>query len=74
VTGLWFSPGTLVSFTNKTDRHDITEILLKVALNTIKLNPNNKNKIAARHLGITVHLIYYKGITVHLIYYKYNIK
>jgi hypothetical protein len=24
-----------VSFTNKTDRHDITEILLKVALNTI---------------------------------------
>ena len=35
VTGQWFSPGTLVSFTNKTDRHDITEILLKVALNTI---------------------------------------
>ena len=24
----------------KTDRHDITEILLKVALNTINLNPN----------------------------------
>ena len=33
--GLWFSLGTLVSFTNKTDRNDITEILLKVALNTI---------------------------------------
>jgi hypothetical protein len=32
-TGRWFSP---VSSTNKTDRHDITEILLKVALNTIK--------------------------------------
>ena len=32
----WFSPGTLVSSTNKTDCHDITEILLKVALNTIK--------------------------------------
>ena len=32
----WFSPGTPVSSTNKTDRHDITEILLKVALNTIK--------------------------------------
>ena len=27
-TGLWFSSGTLVSSTNKTDRHDITEILL----------------------------------------------
>jgi hypothetical protein len=27
---------SLVSSTNKTDRHHITEILLKVALNTIK--------------------------------------
>jgi hypothetical protein len=34
-TGWWFSPGTPVSSTNKTDHHDITEILLKVALNTI---------------------------------------
>ena len=33
--GRWFSP---VSSINKTDRHDITEILLKVALNTINLN------------------------------------
>jgi hypothetical protein len=32
----WFSPGTPVSSTNKTDRHDMTEILLKVALSTIK--------------------------------------
>ena len=31
-TGQWFSP---VSSTNKTDCHDITEILLKVALNII---------------------------------------
>jgi len=29
------SAGPLISSTNKTDRHDITEILLKVALNTI---------------------------------------
>jgi hypothetical protein len=36
VTGRWFSPGPPVSYTNKTDHHDITEILLKVALNTIK--------------------------------------
>ena len=35
--GMWFSPGTLVSSTNKTGRHNITEILLKVALNTITL-------------------------------------
>jgi hypothetical protein len=34
-----FSP---VSSTNKTERHKITEILLKVALNTIKLNQTSK--------------------------------
>ena len=34
VTGLWFSPWTLIYSTNKTDSHDTTEILLKVALNT----------------------------------------
>ena len=33
--GRWFSQGTTVSSTNKTDHRDITEILLKVALNTI---------------------------------------
>ena len=31
----WFSPSTPISSTNKTDSHDISEILLKVALNTI---------------------------------------
>ena len=41
-TGLWLSTGPPVSSTNKTDRHDITEIFLKVALNTIKqTNINN---------------------------------
>jgi len=35
--------GTPGSFTNETDRHDITEILLKVALNTI--NQTNLNMI-----------------------------
>ena len=39
-TGQWFSPGTLVSSTNKTDRYDITKILLKVALNTITITFN----------------------------------
>jgi hypothetical protein len=32
---LWFSPGIQVCSTNKTNRHHITEILLKVKLNTI---------------------------------------
>jgi hypothetical protein len=38
-TSLWFSHGTRVSSTNNTDRHDITEILLKEALNNITLTP-----------------------------------
>jgi hypothetical protein len=33
-------PGTPVSSTNKIDRHDITEIVLRVALNTINVTPN----------------------------------
>ena len=37
-TGRWFSLGPLVSSINKIDRHNITEILLKVTLNTIKPN------------------------------------
>jgi hypothetical protein len=35
VHGRWFSSGTAASSTTKTGRHDIAEILLKVALNTI---------------------------------------
>jgi hypothetical protein len=41
-TGLWFSP---VSSTNTTDRHDIAEILLNVALNTTKQTNKNKHEI-----------------------------
>jgi hypothetical protein len=33
--GRWFSPGTPAFSTTKPGRHDIAEILLKVALNTI---------------------------------------
>ena len=36
-TGRWFSRGTLVFFTNKTDHHDIAEKMMTVALNTITL-------------------------------------
>jgi hypothetical protein len=38
-TGRWFSPGTAVSSTNKTNHHNITEILLRVALRTLLQNP-----------------------------------
>jgi hypothetical protein len=40
--GRWFSPGTPTSSNTKTDRHDIAEILLKVAL---KHHKQTKRKI-----------------------------
>ena len=55
-TGRWFSPGPSVSSTNKTDCHDITEILLKVALNTTKQTnkqTNKQKKVWRYQIGIT---------------------
>ena len=43
--GPWFSPCTLVSSTYKTDHHDIAEILLKVALNTIKQLSKSRSEV-----------------------------
>jgi len=42
-------PGTLVSYTNKTDRHDITEIVLIVTLNTITLTLIGMSKFVYQH-------------------------
>jgi hypothetical protein len=42
-TGQWFFPSTTVYSINKTDRNDISEILLKVALDTINLNLNQNH-------------------------------
>jgi hypothetical protein len=42
--GRWFSPGTPASSTTKTGRHDIGEILLKVALNTKNQMKSNQKK------------------------------
>jgi hypothetical protein len=50
-----------VSITNKTDNHDITEILLKVAVNTITLSNFNVNRI----LYHTCVVNYEKEITLH---------
>ena len=48
----WLVAGPLVSSTNKTDRHEKTEILLKVALSTIK--PTNQLIQCTRRIsGIT---------------------
>ena len=45
MAGLWFSSCTPISSTNKTDCHDITKILLKVALNTINQPTNQSNML-----------------------------
>jgi hypothetical protein len=50
IKGRLLSPGTPVSSTNKTDCHDIAEILLKVALNTI-----NKPQSTINFLYFKVH-------------------
>ena len=54
--GWWLSPGTPISFTNKTDHHDIAEILLKVALNTI--TPSFLKYLVSRMLFIERKLWY----------------
>ena len=57
--GWWFSPGTPASSTTKTGRHDIAEILLKVALNTI-------NQIKSNQMSPTVLFIvlYYECVCI----------
>jgi hypothetical protein len=53
--GWWVFP---VSTTNKIDRHNITEILLKVALSIIPLSHNHYN-ICAISIHISFNKIYY---------------
>jgi hypothetical protein len=56
--GRWFSPGTPASSTTKTGRHDIAEILLKVALNTINQIKSNQISYPRREPNVqTVVLI-----------------
>ena len=55
--GRRFSPGTPVSSTNKTDSHDKTEILLKVALNTITLTLIIERPLWGFQIRIPVNII-----------------
>ena len=51
--GRWFSPGAPASSTTNTGRHDIAEILLKVALNTINqsIKTNESLKLDIHCMG-----------------------
>jgi hypothetical protein len=44
--GRWFFPGTPASSTTKTGRHNIAEILLKVALKQQKINQNQSKSLS----------------------------
>ena len=52
-----FSGLISVSFTNKTDHHDITEILLKVALNTITLTHQIKQWIGKHACQVSYQMV-----------------
>jgi len=66
--GRWFSSGTPASSTTNTDRHDIVEILLKVALNTI-------NQVKSNHTlnssGNILSVVYNRFVVV-LKYIRYG--
>jgi hypothetical protein len=55
--GRWFSPGTPASSITKTGRHDITEILLKVALNTINQNQKHYTHMMKMFIYINEYLV-----------------
>jgi hypothetical protein len=57
VTGQWFSLDTTVSSTNKTGHHDLTELLLIVALNTITLTLSTEI-IMTQTNGKQAHLVF----------------
>ena len=51
----WFSPGTPVSSTNKIGLHHITEVLLKVTLNTINHKP--KHPFGKQNICLYSHIL-----------------
>jgi hypothetical protein len=69
---MWFSPGTPVSSINKTYLHDITEILLKVALNII--NQTTKPIMYRTFWGVLwIRLFRFDEIIHQFSYKKYSI-
>jgi hypothetical protein len=54
--GRWFSLGTSVSSTNKTDRHDITVILNTLALNTKNSHYTEWSVLTPHHYTLSINL------------------
>jgi hypothetical protein len=60
--GRWFSPDNPASSTTKTGRHDIAEILLKVALNTInQIQSNPLNYITNIHMEQSIRIMIFNA-------------
>ena len=70
VTGQWFSPCAPVSSTNKTDHGDITEIMLKVALNTIN-EPNQGIICTVMHVFCYYFMLFDKRFKSSILCYLY---
>ena len=59
--GLWFSPDAPISSTNKTDCHNIAEILLKAPLSGVKHHNSNPTLIQLSFIcywHVEVHLVF----------------
>jgi hypothetical protein len=63
--GRWFSPGSPASYTTKTGRHDIAEILLKVALKHQKSINQTKEDIRRAYEYIYIEI---KSFEITVIY------
>jgi hypothetical protein len=69
--GRWFSLDTPIFSTNKSDHHDITEILLKVVSNTITLTPNQYiTDISLNHKIMKQMALHWKNVESRRKYYK----
>ena len=70
VAGRWLSLDTSVSSTNKTDRHDISEIFLKVALSTIPITIANKLSFCSFNFGHCTSILY--DFDIFKFFFAYN--
>jgi hypothetical protein len=63
-----FSPSTLVSSINRTDCHDIAEILLKVVLNTITLTPHPHKLVDRKKKNLSFCWVIYEELWIKYVY------
>jgi hypothetical protein len=69
VHGRWFSPGTPASSGTKTGRHDITDILLKVALKHQQSNQKQPSYLEPVKVCISTISILCQGLSCLLLFF-----